>query len=161
MANPKKWPMGTISDLAASIQYGTSKKSAGVGEFPYIRMGNITYEGGWDFSDMKYIDLTEDERSRYLVHSGEVLFNRTNSRDLVGKTAVFRKPQSMAYAGYLVKLVANMHQIEASFTGGREPNYQYIVTTTEPPPTALQEEPWLRLVLDASTPEGRLLGVDL
>lgn len=107
VVNPKGWPMGTIHDLAESTQYGTSKKATTSGAFPYVRMGNITYEGGWDFSDMKFIDLTGGEESRYLVHRGEVLFNRTNSRDLVGKTAMFRESKPMAYAGYLVKLIPN------------------------------------------------------
>jgi len=43
-----------------------------------------------------------------------------------------------------------------------EPNFQYIITTTEPPPDEIRQEPWLLApVLDASTQEGRLLKVDL
>lgn len=99
--------MGTIGDLAADVQYGTSAKAGATGAFKILRMGNITYEGGWNFSDMKFIDLTPDEAQRYSVHKGEVLFNRTNSLELVGKTAVFRETEPMIYAGYLVKLTVN------------------------------------------------------
>ncbi|MDA1930469.1 restriction endonuclease subunit S [Bacillus cereus group sp. BcHK130] len=106
--NPKRWEKGKIADLTESTQYGTSSKAnEGAGEFPILRMNNITYKGGWDFSNLKYIDLDEKEQKKYLVHKGDLLFNRTNSKELVGKTAVYRNDIPYAYAGYLVKLIPN------------------------------------------------------
>ncbi|SFA52425.1 type I restriction enzyme, S subunit [Anoxybacillus pushchinoensis] len=106
--NPKKWPMGFIKDLALKTQYGTSKKaSEDTGKYPILRMNNITYEGHWDLTDLKYVDLDDKEVEKYLVHKGELLFNRTNSKELVGKTAVYRFEKPMAFAGYLVKLIPN------------------------------------------------------
>ncbi|MBO2537639.1 restriction endonuclease subunit S [Rummeliibacillus suwonensis] len=106
--NPFNWAIGTIKDLTLSSQYGSSKKAdENSGEFPILRMNNITYNGDWDFSSMKYINLDEKERNKYLVNKGELLFNRTNSKELVGKTAVFREETPMAFAGYLVKIVPN------------------------------------------------------
>lgn len=106
--NPKGFPLGTIRDLVESANYGTSgKASESEGEYPVLRMGNITYQGYWDFSDLKYIDLTEKELPKYLVHKGDLLFNRTNSRELVGKTAVYEEELPMAFAGYLVRVRAN------------------------------------------------------
>jgi type I restriction enzyme S subunit len=106
--NPKKWPMGFIKDLALKTQYGTSKKaSEDTGKYHILRMNNITYEGHWDLTDLKYVDLDEKEVEKYLVHKGELLFNRTNSKELVGKTAVYRFEKPMAFAGYLVKVIPN------------------------------------------------------
>lgn len=105
--NNKGWEMGSIRDLTEYTQYGTSKKASDTGEFPILRMGNITYEGNWDFSDLKYIDLDEKDKEKYLVQKGDLLFNRTNSKELVGKTAVYRETKPMAYAGYLIKLEPN------------------------------------------------------
>lgn len=106
--NPKKWPMGFIKDLTLKTQYGTSKKaSEDTGKYPILRMNNITYEGHWDLTDLKYVDLDDKEVEKYLVHKGELLFNRTNSKELVGKTAVYRFEKPMAFAGYLVKLIPN------------------------------------------------------
>jgi type I restriction enzyme S subunit len=108
VTNPKGWNTGIIDDLTMKTQYGTSKKAdENFRELPVLRMNNITYSGGWDFSSLKYVDLNEKERSKYLVNKGELLFNRTNSKELVGKTAVYRKTMPMAYAGYLVKLIPN------------------------------------------------------
>lgn len=106
--NPKGWEKGKIADIIVKTQYGTSSKADEVkGEFKVLRMNNITYKGQWDFSSMKYVDLDEKEKQKYLVYKGEVLFNRTNSKELVGKTAVYKEEEPMAYAGYLVKAIPN------------------------------------------------------
>lgn len=106
--NPKGWEKGKIADIIIKTQYGTSNKANEEnGQFKILRMGNITYNGQFDFNDMKYIDLNEDEQKKYLVYKGEVLFNRTNSKELVGKTAVYKENEPMAYAGYLVKAIPN------------------------------------------------------
>lgn len=105
--NPKGWPVRTIGDLLESASYGTSEKARAVGKFPVLRMNNITRNGGMDFTDLKYMDLEESQQERYLVRAGDVLFNRTNSADLVGKTAIFRDVRPMAYAGYLIRLRMN------------------------------------------------------
>lgn len=106
--NPMGWEIGNIGQLTKKTQYGTSKKaSETVQKFTVLRMNNITSKGNWDFSSLKYIDLNESEQAKYIVYKGEMLFNRTNSRELVGKTAVYRFNEPMAFAGYLVKLIPN------------------------------------------------------
>ena len=105
--NPKKWEIGTIRDLVGEVNYGTSAKAGTTGGHEILRMGNVTYQGGWDFSDMKRIDILEKDSDKYLVKKSDLLFNRTNSKELVGKTAVYREEQPMAYAGYLVRARAN------------------------------------------------------
>ena len=105
--NPKGWPVRTIRDLLESASYGTSEKAEATGEFPVLRMNNITRTGEMDFTELKYMDLKEDQRERYLVRAGDVLFNRTNSAELVGKTAIYREANPMAYAGYLIRLRVN------------------------------------------------------
>lgn len=102
------WKKGIIRDLAVKTQYGTSKKAHETdGEFPVLRMNNITYSGALEFSKLKYIDLDSKEQKKYLVHRNEILFNRTNSEELVGKTAVYKGDLPVAYAGYLVRLITN------------------------------------------------------
>ena len=60
------------------------------------------------------------------------------------------------------KLFLLARELEISFGPNRTPNFQYIVTTTEPPPEDLQSPPWrLEPILDASTKQGRLLKEDL
>ncbi|WP_395160597.1 restriction endonuclease subunit S [Ilumatobacter sp.] len=104
VANPKGWPVVRIGEALASATYGTSKKAGRAGEFAVLRMGNLTGDGRLDLTDLKYIDLEGRELDNHLAHSGDVLFNRTNSAELVGKTAVYRGSEPIAYAGYLVRL---------------------------------------------------------
>lgn len=108
VTNPKGFPVGKIGDLVDSAKYGSSAKASETdGEYPILRMGNLTYQGGLDFTELKYIDLDATEEAKYLVHKGDLLFNRTNSKELVGKTAVYDRDRPMAFAGYLVRVRAN------------------------------------------------------
>jgi type I restriction enzyme S subunit len=104
VTNPERWPVMKIGDLLESANYGSSKKAGEVGEYPILRMNNLTYEGQLDLTDLKHVDLSREERGKYMVRDGDVLFNRTNSAELVGKTAVFRGATAMAFAGYLIRL---------------------------------------------------------
>jgi type I restriction enzyme S subunit len=107
VTNPKGWPKGTIRDLVSEVNYGTSSKAGEQGQFPILRMNNITYQGGWNFDALKYIDLSATEQNKYLAKKGDLLFNRTNSKELVGKTAVYRRDEPMAIAGYLIRVRGN------------------------------------------------------
>ncbi len=107
-SNPKNFEVGTIRDLVACANYGTSERaSEEVGEYPILRMNNITYEGGWNFSSLKYVNLDPASAHKYLTQRGDLLFNRTNSKELVGKTAVYMREEPMAIAGYLVRVRMN------------------------------------------------------
>jgi len=106
--NNKNWPIVKIGDLTIKSQYGTSKKASEfTGKYPILRMNNISYDGRVSMEDLKYIDLDEKEAKKYLVHKGDLLFNRTNSKELVGKTAVYPYDEPVAFAGYLIKLIPN------------------------------------------------------
>jgi type I restriction enzyme S subunit len=99
--------IGTIRDLVNTVNYGTSAKAQMEGEYTYLRMNNITYQGYMNFESLKFIDLSEKDQDKYLVKKGDILFNRTNSKELVGKTGLFDKDISMAIAGYLIRVRAN------------------------------------------------------
>jgi type I restriction enzyme S subunit len=103
-ANPLGFPIGTIGDIVESTDYGSSAKANASGRYPILRMGNITSDGQIDLTDLKYLDLPGPNAERYLLRRNDVLFNRTNSADLVGKAAVYRGPEPMAYAGYLIRV---------------------------------------------------------
>jgi type I restriction enzyme S subunit len=108
VANHKGFPLGTIRDLVESANYGSSAKASEAGgDYPILRMGNITYEGAIDMTDLKYIDLSDKEKPKYLAVKGDLLFNRTNSKELVGKTAVYDRDDPVAIAGYLIRVRTN------------------------------------------------------
>ena len=71
---------------------------------PILRMGNVTDSGRLDLTDLKWIDLSDAEVSKYSVEKGDLLFNRTNSKEKVGKTCIVDTDQPLAFAGYLVRV---------------------------------------------------------
>lgn len=115
--NPKKWKSGTISELVSEVKYGTSSVASSIGEFPYLRMNNITYSGELDISNLKYIDLKDNDKEKYLAKKGDLLFNRTNSKELVGKTTVYNLDVPMAIAGYLIRVRTNEKAIPEYVSG--------------------------------------------
>ena len=105
--NPKGWEVVTNGDIVTEVKYGTSKPAVEGGKYPYLRMNNLTSDGHLDLNDLKYIDISEDEIEKCVVRKGDVLFNRTNSIELVGKTAVFDLPDDMVIAGYIIRVRLN------------------------------------------------------
>ena len=106
-SNPMNWDEGTIRDIVSEVKYGTSKPAIDGGNYKYLRMNNITYEGELDLTSLKYIDMDDDEYEKYVVRKGDVLFNRTNSKELVGKTCVFDYKEEMIIAGYIIRVRVN------------------------------------------------------
>jgi type I restriction enzyme, S subunit len=105
--NKKIFQIGKIRDLVTKTQYGTSAKAFEDGALPILRMGNITYNGSIDLSNLKFIDISEKDLPKYTVRRGDILFNRTNSKELVGKTTVVETDEKFAFAGYLVRARVN------------------------------------------------------
>ena len=108
-ANEKGWDTGTIRDLVTEVRYGSSRKAADgeSGKYPYLRMNNITYNGELDLTDTKTIDVPDEELDKCTVRRGDLLFNRTNSKDLVGKTCVYNRDEMMVLAGFVVRVRLN------------------------------------------------------
>ena len=98
----RPWPLVLLGEVARDFSYGSAAKSSPAGHVPVLRMGNIQ-DGALDWSDLVF---TSDpaEIAKYRLQDGDVLFNRTNSPELVGKTAVFRGEREAIYAGYLIRV---------------------------------------------------------
>lgn len=100
---PESYVITPLSEIASVLEYGTSRKSdGGEADVPVLRMGNIQ-DGALDLSDLKYI-TTDKEVERLLLADGDLLFNRTNSPELVGKSAVWHDSTSATFASYLIRV---------------------------------------------------------
>lgn len=99
---PDGWVWCRLGEVADGFQYGSSAKSQKEGKIPVLRMGNI--QGGKiDWTDLVFTN-DEDEAKKYRLTEGDLLFNRTNSRELVGKTGLFNGRHEAIFAGYLVRV---------------------------------------------------------
>ncbi|WP_082352942.1 restriction endonuclease subunit S [Xanthomonas oryzae] len=102
MGSCENWTKVELADVAREFSYGSAAKSTKQGLVPVLRMGNIQNRL-LDWKDLVFTsDL--DEIKKYGLKDGDVLFNRTNSPELVGKTAVFKGNRDAIYAGYLIKV---------------------------------------------------------
>lgn len=103
--NPKGWSVDSLGDVLDSADYGCSSKASDDADgMPMIRMGNVSYAGNLDLTDLKYIVLPADQVERYHLKDGDILFNRTNSKDLVGKTGLWKGTIDAIAASYFIRL---------------------------------------------------------
>lgn len=105
-ASAEGWGKATVDDLAEFVQYGTSAKTTeeryGV---PVLRMGNIDSQGNLRLDKLKFLPPDHDDFPALLLQPGDVLFNRTNSAELVGKSAVYKgDPSPCSFASYLIRV---------------------------------------------------------
>ena len=99
---PENWYWCRLGEVCSLMQYGTAKKSKSYGEIPVLRMGNLQ-NGKIDYTDLVY-SSDEDDIKNYKLDFNDILFNRTNSADLVGKTAIYKSEREAIFAGYLIRL---------------------------------------------------------
>ena len=104
--------LGSILDL---VQYGTSEKANTASEgVAVIRMNNVV-DGQLDLTNLKHLQLPRREIDRLALKEGDILFNRTNSKELVGKCAVFHAEGEFVFASYLIRVRANPAKADPDF----------------------------------------------
>ena len=99
---PDGWFWGRLGLMTLGVEYGTSAKSQPEGKVPVLRMGNMQ-NGKIDWTDLVYSD-NDEEIKQYSLKKGDVLFNRTNSPELVGKTSIIETDEKAIFAGYLIRI---------------------------------------------------------
>ncbi len=101
---PEGWVWCRLGAAAFNVEYGTSQKasldSKGV---PVLRMGNLL-NGNIVYDNLKYVQSTIKDLPRLYLNKGDLLFNRTNSYELVGKSGVFTLDKSLTFASYLIRV---------------------------------------------------------
>jgi type I restriction enzyme S subunit len=103
---PHAWQSARLKKLISSCEYGLSRAMSDHGRYPIFRMNNIE-RGRMVGTPLAHIDLSQEDFARYRVRKGDILFNRTNTVELVGKVGIFALEGEFAFASYLVRLVAN------------------------------------------------------
>ena len=99
---PNGWKLVTLGNVCYNVEYGSATKSKETGNVPVLRMGNIQ-KGIFDWSDLVFTD-DDIEIKKYLLKKNDVLFNRTNSAEWVGKTAIYKGERPAIFAGYLIRI---------------------------------------------------------
>jgi type I restriction enzyme, S subunit len=108
ITNPKGWDVATVGNVIDAADYGTSTKASDmpVGT-PVLRMGNVSASGELLLENLKYLSLSQEEHSKLRLEVGDILFNRTNSKDLVGKTGLWSGQFEAVAASYFIRIRVN------------------------------------------------------
>ena len=109
--NDRELNIKKLGDVVNSVNYGTSSPANDGGRFTYLRMNNLTYAGYLDLKDVKSIDVPDKDLEKCVVRKGDILFNRTNSKELVGKTALFDLNDEMVIAGYIIRVRVKAEEV--------------------------------------------------
>jgi type I restriction enzyme S subunit len=113
---PKSWNVVPVGAVVSEFQYGLSVPMQAKGTLPILRMGNLQ-AGDVLLTGLKYVTLPDRFTTPYLLRRGDVLFNRTNSQELVGKMGIYRSDEPCVFASYLIRLKADPEQIDSYYLG--------------------------------------------
>ena len=103
LAHPR-YELTPIASLEVLLQYGCSKRATEEAPgYPILRMNNLQADG-WRLDDLKYVQLSAEEFASWRLQCGDIVFNRTNSKELVGKCEVFGELGDWVFASYLMRL---------------------------------------------------------
>ena len=111
---PESWAITAIDDVAVTTQYGLSVRGQTSGRYPILRM-NCQEDGKVHYRDIQFVDLDSESYDRFRVKPGDLLFNRTNSIDLVGRMAIIEDDRPAVFASYLVRLVVDANRCIPEF----------------------------------------------
>ena len=100
---PESWEVAPLGELLEIAQYGMSVKGSPEGNYPILRMTNQV-DGQIVGRNLQFVEITDGEVEKFRVGRGDILFNRTNSLDLVGRTAIFDIEGEFVFASYLIRL---------------------------------------------------------
>ncbi len=110
---PNTWRWVRLADIATNIEYGTSVKcheNCDITDVPVLRMGNIK-NGKLEFENLKFATKSLIDLPKLYLNNGDIVFNRTNSRELVGKCAVFSGIDGeFSFASYIIRARVKNHQ---------------------------------------------------
>jgi type I restriction enzyme S subunit len=111
---PESWEDVKMGECLLQTQYGLSTKGNDAGKVPILRMTNQK-DGYISGDNLQYVNISEKELNKFKVNIGDVIFNRTNSFELVGRTAIFDLAGDYVFASYLIRLVTNPEKLYPEF----------------------------------------------
>ena len=113
---PESWQVKPVCAVVTQFEYGLSLPMHLKGATPILRMGNIQH-GNVVMDELKYVTLPQKLLDRYQLNRGDVLFNRTNSQEHVGKIGIYRSDEPAVFASYLIRLHPDATQLDNYFLG--------------------------------------------
>jgi type I restriction enzyme S subunit len=111
---PESWEVLELGSILKLAQYGLSVRGLSNGQYPILRM-NCQIDGQVHLNDLQYVNLDNDIFEKFKVDDGDILFNRTNSWELVGRTAIYHTKETAVFASYLIRLKLDEEKINPDY----------------------------------------------
>ncbi len=111
---PESWAVKPLGNYLTEAQYGISVKGAQTGRYAVLRMTN-QQQGRISGANLQYVELTPAQFAKFRVERQDILFNRTNSLELVGRTAIFDLEGDFVFASYLIRLRTDAARLRPCF----------------------------------------------
>lgn len=111
---PLNWHVAPLGDLLISSDYGTSKSTNESEGVPVLGMSNIN-DGKVTVKNTKFVELSNEEIEKLKLNREDLLFNRTNSYEHIGKTGIFNSDGEYIFASYLVRLITDKNKVLPKF----------------------------------------------
>jgi len=108
-AEEKGWKWVKIKDVVEEFQSGfaCSKVHATESGVPHLRPNNIGFWGELDLTEVVYIPPEMVDLDKYSLKKGDVLFNNTNSKELVGRACIIREDLNYGFSNHITRLRVN------------------------------------------------------
>lgn len=110
------WPVAPLGDLIIDMQPGFARRPnaerVGVRQ---LRTNNVSNSGAMDFSDIKYVNASRADLEKYSVRKGDVIFNNTNSPELVGRAAFFDLDEQFVISNHMTRLRTKAELLDPQF----------------------------------------------
>lgn len=111
---PESWEVVELGELLTVAQYGMSVKGNPEGNYPILRMTNQV-NGQIVANNLQFVEITDSEFQKFKLERGDILFNRTNSLDLVGRTAIHDIEGDYVFASYLIRIRTDEERLNPFF----------------------------------------------
>lgn len=111
---PESWEACELDSVLKLAQYGLSVRGLSNGQYPILRM-NCQIDGQVHLNDLQYVNLDNDIFEKFKIVNGDILFNRTNSWELVGRTAIYHSKEAAVFASYLIRLKLDEEKINPDY----------------------------------------------
>ncbi len=111
---PESWEVSLLGNFLSVAQYGLSVKGTTTGDYPILRMTNQV-DGQIIGNNLQFVKIGEADFKKFKVEKGDILFNRTNSLDLVGRMAIHDIDGNYVFASYLIRLRTDRKKLNPFF----------------------------------------------
>lgn len=113
--NIKNWKWGKLQEVTSLIESGfaCNKKNEKIDGYVHLRTNNISPDGRLDLKSVFKIDENKIDQKRSTINKNDIIFNNTNSQELVGKTCLVEQDYNFAFSNHLTRIKTNQIMIPA------------------------------------------------